>query len=158
MSKPIVVRINAVPDGHPEVEVRHAPQGYDLFKGQEIASPGVESGGLITLFEVDRAGLVPEWGGRFVVPEAPTSRRSAVNIVWITHDHDRFGNGDLQVGFNCAHPGIFYMNPGLPKPGGGNYNNDEDLGSVADHWFQVFAHELLIVEFKPHAHRLKVPV
>lgn len=156
MSKPIVVSINAAPKGGPEVEVQNAPQGYDLFTGQGSATPGVETGALITLFEVDRAGLVPEWGGRFVVPDAPISDRSAVDIVWIAHDHDRFGNGDLQVGFNCAYPGVFYMNPGLPKLGGGFYNNDKNLGPVLDRWVQVFAHDLLIVQFKPQAHRLRM--
>lgn len=157
MSKQIVVRIHAAPNGRPEVEVHYAPCGHDLFTGQEIATPGVESGALITLFEVDRAGLVPDWGGRFVVPDAPVSRRSAVDIVWVTHDFDRFGNGDLQVGFNCAYPGVFYMNPGLPKLGGGRFNNDHDLGFVVDRWVQVFAHDLLIVQFRPQAHRLSVP-
>jgi hypothetical protein len=100
MSKPVVVRINAEGQGEPEVQVEEAPGGYNLFTGTGIATAGIETGGIIALFGVGRARQVPDWGGRFVILEAPISHRSAVDIVWVTHDCDRFGNGDLQVGFN----------------------------------------------------------
>jgi len=107
MSAPIVVRINDVPNAAPVVTIIGAPNGYDIYTGPDVATPGVEDGGLITIFGVQDS-LIPEEGRgwRFLdtrdpstlppfygsdYPEDPTNYREfvlAVDIVWIQHDTD----------------------------------------------------------------------
>jgi hypothetical protein len=85
------------------------------------------------LFGVDTGGSIPDWSGRFVVPNAPTTERDAVDIVWVEHDSEDCCagpcNGNLQVGFNSAFPGTFYANPDLIGA--------DNLGVVTDNWVQV---------------------
>lgn len=143
----IVVTINDVPNGRPVIQVFGAPNGYDIYTGELVANPAIEDGALITLFGVDQFGSIPNWGGRFVVPSAPNPNRRAVDIVWIEHDFDLFGNGDLRVGFNSAFLGIYYGNP---EPRG-----EDNLGLVTDQWVQVYADDTLVIFFKPHTYRLR---
>jgi hypothetical protein len=146
---PIVVSINDVPNGRPVVQVQGAPNGYDIYTGEGVANPAIEDGALITLFGVDKSDSIPDWGGRFVVPDAPLWYRTAVDIVWVGHDIEGpFGNGDLQVGFNSALPGTYYFTPELI--------GDQNLGLVTDNWVTVYADETLVVRFKPHTYRLPV--
>lgn len=156
LAAPILVSINNVPNGPPVIQVKGAPNGYDVYTGEGVATPEVEDGALITLIGVDTGGSLPDWGGRFVVPEAPLWFRSAVDIVWVTHDVDVFGNEDLQVGFNSALPGTFYFNPGLVNPATGELqNDDEDLGPVTDNWVTVYESDVLVIRCKPHSYRLR---
>lgn len=151
MAKPIVVSINDVPNGPPVIQVQGAPNGYNVYTGSEVATPGVEDGALITLFGVNNyfdPGALPEWGGRFVIPIAPNPFRTAVDIVWVSHDADVFGLGDLQVGFNSAFPGTWYINP--------EFRGDENLGLVTDNWVTVYATDTLVIRYKPHTYRLTV--
>jgi len=156
-AEPIVVSINDVPNAAPVIQVQGAPNGYDIYL---INDPGKEDGALITLIGVNNyfdPGALPEWGGRFVVPEAPLWYRTAVDIVWVSHDADVFGLGDLQVGFNSALPGTYYLNPGLCcRPDGSPFNEDVDLGLVTDNWVTVYANDTLVVRYKPHTYRLTV--
>jgi hypothetical protein len=140
-AKPIVVSINDVPNGDPVIQVQGAPHGYDI---NTVApnNPAIEDGALITLFGVDQGGSIPDWEGRFVVPTAPDPLRTAVDIVWIEHDFDLFGNGDLRVGFNSAFPGNYYRTV-------------NSLGLVTDDWVTVYADDTLVVKFKPHTYRLR---
>lgn len=147
IAAPIVVTINDVPNATPVITVIGAPSGYDLYTGPEVATQGTEDGGLITLIGVDTGGSIPDWGGRFVVPNAPFWYSSAVDIVWVTHDVDIFGNGDLQVGFNSAFPGVYYFNP--------EFRGEENLGPVTDQWVTVYSDDTLVVKFKPHTYRLR---
>lgn len=157
LAKPIVVRINDVPNGPPVIQVHGAPNGCDIYTGTLVADPAVEDGALITLIGVDQAGLIPDWAGRFVVPEAPLWYRTAVDIVWVQHDVlAPFGNGDLQVGFNSAFPGTYYFNPELVNPETGEVViADENLGQVTNNWVTVYADDTLVVQFKPHTYRLR---
>ena len=148
MAKPIVVSINDVPNGSPVIQVTGAPNGYALYTG--VADPTIEDGADILLYDVDLAGLLPDWAGRFTVPNAPLPDRSAVDIVWIGHDPGLFQAGALYVGFNSAFPGTWYANPGLP-----GWNNDADLGRVTDNWVTVYESKILVVRFKPHTYRLR---
>ena len=160
LAQPIVIRINDVPNAPPVIQVKGAPNGYDLYTGEFVADPAIEDGALITLIGVDQAGSIPDWAGRFVVPEAPLWYRTAVDIVWVEHDIlGPLGKGDLQVGFNSAFPGTYYFNPGLINPATGlPLNEDDNLGLVTDQWVQVYADETLVVLFKPHTYRLRDPV
>ncbi|MBI3850212.1 MAG: hypothetical protein HY298_07970 [Verrucomicrobia bacterium] len=159
LAVPIVVSINDVPNGAPVIQVNGAPNGYDVYTGAGIATPGIEDGALITLIGVDQSGLIPDWGGRFVVPEAPLWFRTAVDIIWVGHDEDVIGNGDLQIGFNSALPGTYYFNPGLINPATGlPINEDENLGLVTDEWVTVYANDTLVVRYKPHTYRLLAQV
>jgi hypothetical protein len=167
MSAPIIVRINDVPNAAPVVTIIGAPNGYDIDTGPDVATPGVEDGGLITIFGVQDS-LIPEEGKgwRFLdsrdpstlpplygsdYPEDPTNYREfvlAVDIVWIQHDTDGpFFEGDLQVGFNSAMPGHWYVNPEL--------RGDENAGYVTDKYVTVYADETVIVQFKPHTYITK---
>ena len=157
MAAPIVVRINDVPNAAPVVTVIGAPNGYDLYTGPGIATPGIEEGGIITLFGVDQFGSVGQdefgfdLGWRFVVPNAPDPARAAVDIVFIQHDFDIFGNGDLQVGFDSALPGIYYRTPPDPHIPGRDFN----AGLVTDGWVTLYSDDTLVVQFKPHTYRLR---
>lgn len=160
-AKPIVVRINDVPNGQPVIQVHGAPNGYDIYTGDQVNNPDVEDGALITLFGVDQGGSILDWGGRFMDPSPwellpplyfdadPINYRqyvTAVDIVWVQHDYDGpFFNGDLQVGFNSAFPGTWYINP--------EYTGDANLGPVTDQWVTVYADDILVVQFKPHTYR-----
>jgi len=157
LAQPIVIRINDVPNAPPVIQVKGAPNGYDIYTGELVADPAIEDGALITLIGVDQAGSIPDWAGRFVVPEAPEWYRTAVDIVWVEHDTaGPLGNGDLQVGFNSAFPGTYYLNPGLVNPATGlPLNEDDNLGLVTDKWVKVYANETLVVFFKPHTYRLR---
>jgi hypothetical protein len=161
LANPIIVTINDVPNGPPVIQVQGAPNGYDIYTGEGVANPTIEDGALITLFGVNNyfdPGALPEWGGRFVVPAAPLWYRTAVDIVWVSHDADVFGLGDLQVGFDSAHPGTYYYNPGLVIPGNPPIvvNTDEDLGLVTDNWVTAYSNDTLVVRYKPHTYRLPV--
>ena len=150
LAAPIVVTINDIPNGAPVIEVFGAPNGYNIYTGDCVNNPAIENGALITLFGVDTSSSIPDWGGRFVVPNAPLWYRNAVDIVWIEHDCEDcnlFGNCDLQVGFNSAFPGNYYYKPELV--------GDENLGVVTDKWVRVYASETLVVFFNPHTYRLR---
>lgn len=152
LAGPIVVSINDVPDGPPVIQVQGAPNGYDLYTGEEVTDPAIEEGALITLLGVDTGGSIADWGGRFVVPEAPLWYRTAVDIVWVEHDE----NGNLRVGFDSALPGTYYFNPGLINPNTGQpINEDEDLGLVTDNWGTVYESDTLVIRFKSHTYRLR---
>ena len=139
---PIVVTINDVPNGAPVIQVQGAPHGYDINTVLPN-DPAIEDGALITLFGVDQGGPIADWEGRFVVPTAPNPARTAVDIVWVEHDFDNFGDGDLRVGFNSAFAGTYY----------GTKNS---LGLVTDNWVEVYTSDILVVRFKPHTYRLTV--
>ena len=157
MADPIRVRINDVPNAPPVIQVKGAPAGFDIYRGEFVADPAIEDGALITLFGVDQAGTIADWAGRFTVPDAPLWYRSGVDIVWVEHDvMGPFGLGDLQIGFNSAYPGTYYFSPQLVNPEtGGLFIADEDLGPVTDNWVVVYADETAVVEVKPHTYRLR---
>jgi len=148
MAAPIVVAINDVPNGRPVIQVLGAPNGYDINTVLPN-DPTIEDGALITLFGVDQFGSIPDWDGRFVVPESPLWFRNAVDIVWVQHDlfDGPFLNGDLQVGFNSAFPGTYYFKPELI--------GSDNLGSVTDKWVKVYDSDTLVVLFNPHTYRLR---
>ena len=150
-ASPIVVTINDVPNGAPVIQVQGAPNGYDVYTDPNVADPAIEDGALITLFGVDRSGSIPDWGGRFVVPEAPLWYRTAVDIVWVEHDFDLFGNGDLQIAFDSALAGIYYGTPPDPHVPGRDFN----AGLVTDRWVTLYEDAILVVQFKPHTDRLR---
>ena len=148
----VTVVINDVPNGRPGILVKDAPNGYDIYTGENVADPADEDGALITLFGVDNyftspTPPLPDWAGRFVVPQAPVWFRTAVDIVWVEHDFDNFGNGDLRVGFNSAFSGTYYFTPDLI--------GEENLGLATDQWVQVYANNVLEVLFNPHTYRLR---
>jgi hypothetical protein len=159
VASPIVVRIDDVPNGNPVIVVTGAPNGYDVYTGSGVATPGVEDGGLITLIGVNNpvedSSIFPDaylfdWSGRFVVPQAPDPNRNAVDIVWLEHNWDDPDSplfGDLRIGFNSALPGVFYANPEL--------KDEQDLGGVTDRWVQVYTSDIVVVFFKPHTYRLR---
>jgi hypothetical protein len=158
MAGPIVIKINDIPDGPPSVEVEGAPNGYYFFNGDpEVVDPAVEEGGSITLFGVDQWGAVGldpdgnEYGWRFTVPNAPDPGHAAVDIVWITHDGYLFGNGDLQISFDSALPGIYYGTPPDPHIPGKDY----DAGDVTGKYVTLYADDTLVLQFKPGKYRLK---
>ena len=142
LASPVIVRINDVPFAAPVVIVLNAPEGYDLYTGPGVADPSVEDGGLITLIGVDREGLIPDVGGRFLDPRLPAdAERNAIDIIWFQHDFDGpFFQGDLQVGFNSAFPGVYYRNPDL--------TGDFNLGPVTNNWVTVYADDIIVVQFK----------
>lgn len=154
MAKPIVIRINDVPNAAPVVQVHGAPNGYDFYADPDVATPGIEEGGVITLFGVDQFGEVGQdelgndLGWRFVIPNAPDPNRSAVDIVWIQHDPD---TGDFQVAFDSALAGTYYANPPEPHVPGKDYN----AGLVTDRWVTLYEDETLVVQFKPHTYKLR---
>jgi hypothetical protein len=153
MADPIIVAINDVPNAAPVIQVFGAPNGYHLNTGPIVANPNIEDGALITLFGVnnyyaDPGAALPDWSGRFLILEAPNPNRRAVDIVWLEHDFDWFGSGDLRVGFDSAFAGIYYANPNL-------FNGAEDLGIVTDNWVQVYTSDVILVLFKPHSYRLR---
>jgi hypothetical protein len=145
----IVIKINDLAVGPPEVEVDGAPNGYDVYTGPGVNNSAIEDGALITLFGVDTYGSIPDWGGRFVDPSLPADAfRNAVDIVWVQHDFEGpFLNGDLQVGFNSAFPGVFYANP--------IYNSDDELGPVSSKWVTVYSSAALVIKFKGPANTPK---
>lgn len=157
LADPIRVRINDVPHAPPVIQVKGAPNGFDIYTGELVAGPAIEDGALITLFGVDRAGTIADWAGRFTVPDAPLWYRSGVDIVWVEHDvMGPFRMGDLQIGFNSAHPATYYFSPQLVNPETGELLiADEDLGPVTDNWVVVYADETVVVEVKPHTYRLR---
>ena len=142
IASPVIVRINDVPRAAPVITVLNAPQGYDLYTGPGVADPSIEDGAIITLIGVDREGLIPEVGGRFLDPRLPAdAERNAIDILWFQHDVDGpFFNGDLQVGFNSAFPGVYYGNPDLI----GDFN----LGPVTNKWVTVYADDIIVIQFK----------
>jgi hypothetical protein len=144
MANPVVIRINDVPNGAPVIQVQNAPNGYNIYTGEDVADPAIEEGALITLFGVDTIGAIEEGSGRFVIPNAPTAQRDAVDIVWLEHDPN---SGDLRVGFNSAFPGTYYADPGL--------RGELNFGMVTDNWVQLIANETLVVFFKPHTYRIR---
>jgi hypothetical protein len=152
LATPIVIRINDLAVGPPEVEVDGAPLGYNVYTGPEVNNPSVEDGALITLFGVDQGGSIADWGGRFVDPSLPADAvQNALDIVWVQHDcacsdcSCLFGNGDLQIGFNSRFLGGWYYNP--------IYTGDENLGPVPYKWVTVYSSPKLVIQFKaqkPH--------
>jgi hypothetical protein len=144
IAKPIVVSINDVPNAAPVIQVQGAPNGYDINTVLPN-NPAIEDGALITLIGVNNyfdPGALPDWEGRFVIPSSPYPGRTAVDIVWVSHDADVFGLGDLQVGFNSAFPGTYY-------------SAHDILGPVTDNWVEVYTSDILVVRFKPHTYRLR---
>jgi hypothetical protein len=159
MASQIVVKINDLAVGPPQVEVDGAPNGYDVYTGPGVNNSAVEDGALITLFGVDTYGSIPDWGGRIIDPTPwqllpplynqndptdPTNYRqfvNAVDIVWVQHDFDGpFQNGDLQVGFNSSFQGVWYRNPSL--------TGDEDLGPLSNKWVTIYSSPALVIKFK----------
>ena len=146
--KPIVVSIDDVPNGRPVIQVQGAPNGYALYTDIGIADPTIEDGADILLFDVDLAGLLPDWGGgRVVVPTAPNPLRLGVDIVWITHDPGIIQPGALVVGFDSAFPGTYYSTPDLI--------GNENLGLVTDNWVEVYTSDIVVIRYKPHTYRLR---
>jgi len=148
MADPIIVRINDLRNGPPEVEVDGAPNGYDFCPCADLGviDPSNEDGGLITLFGVDTFGSInepDENGWRFLDPSLPSDDCfNAVDIIWIQHDFGGpFGKGDLQIGFNSALPGHYYRNPAC----GGS---DSSLGPLTYKWQLVYADDTVVVLFK----------
>ena len=142
MSQPIVVRINSLPEGSPLIEAAGTTLGYNIYVGPLVNTPAVEDGALINLFGIDPSGAIPDQGWRFVDPSLPPdANRSALAIVWITHDHSGpFANGDLQIGFNRARPGHHYANP--------IHTHDKNLGPVPHKWVTVYSDDTLVLLFK----------
>ena len=142
MSQPIVVRINTLAEGSPLIEAVGTPHGYNIYVGPLVNTPAVEDGALINLFGVDPSGSIPDQGWRFVDPSLPPdANRSALAIVWITHDHSGpFANGDLQIGFNRARPGHYYASP--------IHTHDKSLGPVPEEWATVYLDDTLVLLFK----------
>jgi hypothetical protein len=145
VAKPIVVSINDVPNGPPVIQVQGAPSGYALYTG--VADPAIEDGVDILLYDVDLEGLLPDWGGRFTIPNAPNPDRTAVDLVWVGHDPGVIQAGAIYVGFNSAFPGTYYFNPEIV--------GDADLGPVTDNWVTVYSTDTLVVQYKPHTYRLR---
>lgn len=168
----IVISINDVPNGAPVIQVKGAPNGFDVYTGEGVADPAVEDGALITLFGVNQCpdpesppeGTLPDWGGRFMdprpwetlppwypLPDGENYRylRTAVDIIWVQHDVELFGNGDLQVGFNSSFPGTWYYIPELW------FIDEVNLGPVTNNWVTVYANDLLVIRYKPHTYILK---
>lgn len=169
LAAPIIVRINDVPNAAPVVTVIGAQKGYDIYTGPEIVTPGVEDGAVVTLFGVDQAGEIPELGWRFSDPRDPDSLPPywvpdpenpgemmnvrefvlAVDIVWLQHDTEGpFFNGDLQICFNSALPGKWYLNPGV-------FNEDQNAGFVTNNYVTVYEDDTVVVQFKPHTYVAK---
>jgi hypothetical protein len=146
-TKPIVVSINDTPSGHAVVQVQGAPHGYAIYTGPEVVDPTIEEGAAVVLYDVDLLGLVPEWGGRFTIPDAPLWYRSSVDIVWVAHDPGVIQFGALFVAFDSALPGHYYYNPDIV--------GDEDLGPLTDNWVTVYCTDLLVIRYKPHTYILK---
>ncbi len=140
MAKPVIVSINDTPAGNAVVQVKGAPNGWDIVP--DDVGPGIESG-IITLFGVDQASLVPDLGWRFVVPTPEYEFNLAVDIVWIQHEGP---NGDLQVAFDSRDEG-FYRPPELA--------GDTNAGFVTDEWVTLHEDDTLVVRFKPHTYRLR---
>ncbi len=161
MAGPITVKINDVPNAAPVITVVGAPDGYDIYTGELVATPGVEEGALITLYGVSPVGLHDKPGWRFLDPRDPESLPPlyvdampgvnvrefvmAVDIVWTQHDPN---TGDLQIGFDSALPGTWYRNPGIG-------NTDEDAGTVTNKWVTLYADDEIVLMFKPHTYILK---
>jgi hypothetical protein len=155
MAAPVVISINDVPNAAPVIQVKGAPNGYALYTGPGVVDPTVEDGAAVVLYGVDLEGLVPDWAGRFTVPNAPLWYRSAVDIVWIQHDPGIFQAGALVVAFDSALPGVYYYSPGLVDPTTGMpINTDEDLGPVTNNWVTVYSSDLLVIRYKPHSYRM----
>lgn len=139
MAGPVIVSINDTPAGNAVIQVKGDPEGWNVVP--DDIDPATAESGIITLFGVDQTGLVPEYGWRFTIPNAPNPARRAVDIVWIQHD---LVTGDLQVAFDSAKAGTYFGNP---RPGG-----DLDGGVVTDNWVQLYADETLVLLFKPHTY------
>ena len=151
MAGPIVIKINDLANGPPEVEVDGAPNGYSFCTCADLGfiDPANEDGGVITLFGVDTYGSINEpgeCGWRFLDPTLPQPTcPSAVDIVWIQHDYyGPFYNGDLQIAFNSALPGHYYRNPAVCPTG----CPDIGLGPLTYKWQVVYADDTVVVLFK----------
>ena len=142
MSQPIVVRINSLAEGPPQIEAVGTPLGYNIYVGPLVNTSAVEDGALINLFGVDPSGAIPDQGWRFVDPSLPAdANRNALVILWITRDHSGpFGSGDLQIGFNRARPGHYYASP--------IHTHDKSLGPVPHKWVTVYSDDTLVLLFK----------
>jgi len=147
---PIVVRINDVAGGPPQIEVDGAPNGYDFCPCANLGviNPTVEDGGLITLFGVDTHGSINEpneCGWRFFDATLPPGTcHSATDIIWIQHDDNGpYYNGDLQIAVNSAFPGNYYPNPAVcPQL------CDRSAGPATNQWTVVYADTTVVVLFK----------
>lgn len=156
MAAPIVISINDVPNATPVIQVKGAPSGYAIYTGPEVVDPTVEDGAAIVLYDVDLEGLVEEWGGRFTVANAPLWYRSAVDIIYVTHDPGIAQAGALVVAFDSAFPGHYYFNPGLINPDTGEpLNTDEDLGPITSNWVTVYSSDVIEIRYKPHTYMTK---
>ena len=144
LAAPILVRINDTAFGPPDIEVLGAPAGYNIYTGANVNNLATEDGALITLLGVDTGGAVPDQGWRFIDPKAPDPAHAAADIVWVEHDFDFFGTGDLRVGFNSHHPGGWYTTPPRPPVPGFDLN----AGPVKPCWVTVYSSATVIVQFK----------
>jgi len=141
LADPAVIRIDDVVKGQPVIEVIGAPNGYNIYIGPNVRNPAIEDGALITLLGVDTGLSIPDQSGRFVDPKLPsTAFRNALDIVWIEHDFDFFGDGSLRVGFNSALPGTWYANPAV--------KGELNFGPVQNKWITVYSNPDVIVQFR----------
>jgi len=140
----IVVRINDQAFASPEIEVIGAPAGYNIYTGEAVNNFAVEDGGLITLLGVDTEASIPDQGWRYIDPKAPDPAHAAADIVWIEHDFDFFGTGDVRVGFNSHFPGGWDTTPPSPPVPGFDLN----AGPVKPYWVTVYSDDILEVQFK----------
>jgi hypothetical protein len=141
--RPIVVRIDDVPDGPPVVTVSGAPNGWNLYTGPLVANPSYEDGGIITLFGVNPYGEIDtgDGGWRFVDQRLPAdSQSNATDIVWIQHDWN--GDGSLQVGFNTIEDGGYYRNPDYLAI-------DANAGPATNRWVTIYSDSTLLLKFRP---------
>jgi hypothetical protein len=143
---PIVVKINDIANGPPEVEVDGAPKGWNFCSGACAANLGIinpsgEDGGVINLFGVDTYGSINEpyeCGWRFLDPDVSLSCR-ALDIIWIQHDYfGPYSNGDLQIAFNSILAGGHYCGLGC----------DASLGPLTYKWQVVYSDATVVVLFK----------
>ena len=150
MAGPITVLIDASKDGAPTTQAINS-EAYNTYVGPGVSIPAVEYGALVDLLGVNNwfelyPSVIPDQGWRFTDPKAPDQTRSAVYIIWISHD---FGGplytGDLQVGFNSRKPGTgYYGTPGPNPPPGADVN----AGPVQSNWVTLYSDATLVLQFK----------
>jgi len=151
MAGPITILIDASFQGSPTTTVLNS-EGYNIYVGPGVSNPAFEYGALVDLLGVDSwfeppyQSVILDQGWRFTDPKAPDQTRSAVYIIWISHD---FGGplytGDLQVGFNSRKPGTgYYGTPGPNPPPGADVN----AGPVRSNWVTLYSDATLVLQFK----------
>jgi len=150
MAGPTIIQIDASHEGAPTTTVLNS-EAYNIYVGPGVSNPATEYGALVDLLGVNNwfelyPSVIPDQGWRFTDPKAPDQTRSAVYIIWISHD---FGGplytGDLQVGFNSRKPGTgYYGTPGPNPPPGADVN----AGPVQSNWVTLYSDATLVLQFK----------